>query len=136
VRFEPNQVRPAAGFTAGYRRVRKRRLVERAFPTRSADAGVRIERRSRRLSPFAIVPKALPIKPLREARALWERRRQGMRLARIRLTQAQIEGLVSEGYLGRRHRNDARAIIAAVEAWLPDAMARNPDARRRSSQSS
>jgi hypothetical protein len=46
-----------------------------------------------------------------------------MSLFKIRITEAQIEALISQGYLGRRNRNDVTAIGAAAEAWLVDAMA-------------
>jgi hypothetical protein len=56
-----------------------------------------------------------------------------MSLATIRLTQLQIEGLVSKGYLDRQHRDDAAAVSTAAEAWLQDEIARSLDARTGSS---
>jgi hypothetical protein len=66
-------------------------------------------------------------------RALRERRRQGMSLFKIRITEAQIEKLVLKGYLDRRHREDVAAVGLAAEAWLRDEIARSRDARMGSS---
>src|SRR5271167_4504551 len=63
-------------------------------------------------------------------RALRERRRQNLSLFKIRITKAQIEALVSKGYLDRESCDDLTARRAAAEAWLIDALAR-PSARRR-----
>jgi len=63
-------------------------------------------------------------------RALRERRRQNLSLLKIQISKAQIEALVSKGYLDSRRRNDLTAVSAAVEAWLPDILARTSDAGR------
>jgi hypothetical protein len=62
-------------------------------------------------------------------RALRERRRQGMSLFKIRLSEAQIEVLVSKGYLDRQRRDDDDAVSTAAEGWLRDEIARSRDAR-------
>ena len=49
-------------------------------------------------------------------------------LVKIRITKAQIEALVSKGYLDRESCDDLTAMEAAAEAWLIDALARPSDA--------
>jgi hypothetical protein len=66
-------------------------------------------------------------------RALRERRRQGMSLFKIRLTEAEIEALVAKGHLDRRHHDDVAAVGLAAEEWLRDEIARSRDARMGSS---
>ena len=60
-------------------------------------------------------------------RALREGRRQNLSLVKIRITKAQIEALVSKGYLDRESCDDLTAMEAAAEAWLIDALARPID---------
>ena len=61
-------------------------------------------------------------------RALRDRRRENLNLVKIRITKAQIEALVSKGYLDRESCDDLTAMEAAAEAWLIDALARPSDA--------
>ena len=61
-------------------------------------------------------------------RALRERRCENLSLVKIRITKAQIEALVSKGYLDRESCDDLTAMEAAAEAWLIDALARPSDA--------
>ena len=61
-------------------------------------------------------------------RALREGRRQNSNLVKIRITKAQIEALVSKGYLDHESCDDLTAMGAAAEAWLIDALARPSDA--------
>ena len=61
-------------------------------------------------------------------RALRERRCENFNLVKIRITKAQIEALVSKGYLDRESCDDLTAMEAAAEAWLIDALARPSDA--------
>ena len=60
-------------------------------------------------------------------RALRERRSEHFN-RQIRITKAQIEALVSKGYLDRESCDDLTAMEAAAEAWLIDALARPSDA--------
>jgi hypothetical protein len=62
------RVRRAAGFTVGCRRARKRRLVESAFPRRSVDAGLHIERSSERPLSLAMTSWPQRIRPRRVTR--------------------------------------------------------------------
>jgi hypothetical protein len=67
--------------------------------------------------------------------ALRERRGQNLNLVKIRITKAQIEALVSKGYLDRESCDDLTAREAAAEAWLArpsDAVTINHPAARRS----
>ena len=49
-------------------------------------------------------------------------------LVKIRITKAQIEALVSKGYIDHENCDDLTAMGAAAEAWLIDALARPSDA--------
>ena len=55
-------------------------------------------------------------------RALRQRRRQSMRLIRFRLAEAEIEALVSRGYLDRQDCDDVTALQAAAEAAFSDTL--------------
>jgi hypothetical protein len=52
-----------------------------------------------------------------------DRRRSGMRCVTIRLTDAEIDGLVAGGYLGADERDDKSVVQAAVEAFISDELA-------------
>jgi hypothetical protein len=55
-------------------------------------------------------------------RALRQRQRRSMRLIKFRLAEAEVEALVSKGYLDRRDRDDVTALQTAAEAALSDAL--------------
>ena len=56
-------------------------------------------------------------------RAYRRRRRRGMRCFSIRLTEPEIEALVTKNYLGAEARSDREAIVGAIEACLSDTLA-------------
>jgi hypothetical protein len=55
-------------------------------------------------------------------RALRQRQRRSMRLIKFRLAEAEVEALVSKGYLDRLDRDDVAALQAAAEAALSDVL--------------
>jgi hypothetical protein len=52
-----------------------------------------------------------------------DRRRSGTRCVTIRLTDAEIDGLVAVRYLGADERDDKSVVQAAVEAFISDELA-------------
>jgi hypothetical protein len=56
-----------------------------------------------------------------------------MSLFKIRLTQAEIDGLVWKKHLDRLHRDDVAAVSLAAEEWLRDEIARSRDGQTESS---
>jgi hypothetical protein len=62
-------------------------------------------------------------------RVLGRGQRQGMHLVEFRMTEAQIEALVRNGYLEWQLRNNVIAVNLAAEAWLADALARSGGGR-------
>ena len=66
-----------------------------------------------------------PWAPQQHAGAHFEKAGARIRsLVKIRITNAQIEALVSKGYLDHKSCDDHTAMGAAAEAWLIDALAR------------